>query len=110
MLFRGARCKWGERKKGFVVPKRHQMKHLDFNLFSVRDQKVESSNPVCRGYSFIVPTDAAAMFQSVDVASCNMGHGVPLLCHVSRSDQLQILDFLHRARSNFRAGWLPASH
>ena len=36
-----------------------------------------------------------------------MCHGVPLLCHVSRSGQLQILDFVHRARSNFRAGWLP---
>ena len=35
---------------------------------------------------------------------------VPLLCHVLRSDQLQILDFLHGAQSNFRAGWLPASH
>jgi hypothetical protein len=50
------------------------------------------------------------MFQSIAWEICNMCHGVPLLCHVSPSDQLQILDFLHRARSNFRAGWLPASH
>jgi len=35
---------------------------------------------------------------------------VPFLCHLSSSDQLQMLDFLDRARSNFRAGWLPASH
>ena len=39
-----------------------------------------------------------------------MSQGVPLLCLVGRSDPFQILDFLHRARSSFRAGWLPASH
>ena len=62
-------------KDGFDNPKRHQMKHLDFDLLLVRDWKVKSSNPVSRGYSFIVPTDAAAMFQSVawevaDVSRC----------------------------------------
>jgi hypothetical protein len=35
-----------------------------------------------------------------------MCHGVTLLCHVLRSDQLQVLDFLHRERvTSVRAGW-----
>ena len=42
--------------------------------------------------------------------SADLDQGVPLLCHVSHSDQLQILDFSNRARNNFRAGWLSASH
>jgi hypothetical protein len=37
-------------------------------------------------------------------------HGVPLPCRALHSDQLQVLDFLNRDMSDFRAGWLPASH
>lgn len=54
--------------------------------------------------------NAARMTDKSKSHPARQNHGVPLLCHVSPSDQLQILDFLHRARSNFRAGWLPASH
>jgi hypothetical protein len=39
-----------------------------------------------------------------------MCRSVPLLCQVSPADPLQVLDFSDRARSNFRAGRLPASH
>jgi hypothetical protein len=59
---------------------------------------------------FSVLTDAAAMIQSVTLGSCSTRDDVPLLCHVSRSNQLQVLDFLHHTWSNFRADWLPASH
>jgi hypothetical protein len=38
------------------------------------------------------------------------GDGVPLQCRALHSDQWQVLDFLDRAMSDFRAGWLPASH
>jgi hypothetical protein len=34
-------------------------------LLLVRDQKVQSSNPVCRTYSLIAPTESTAMIQSV---------------------------------------------
>ena len=36
--------------------------------------------------------------------------GVPFLCRVSRSDQVQAQEFARGLRSYFRAGWLPASH
>jgi len=39
-----------------------------------------------------------------------MRQAVPLLCRSLHSDQLQVLDFLSRDMSDFRAGWLPASH
>ena len=35
-----------ERESGFLAPKRHQMKHLDFDLLIVRDQGVGGSNPL----------------------------------------------------------------
>jgi len=31
---------------GFLAPKRHRMKHLDFDLLLVRDQGVRGSNPL----------------------------------------------------------------
>ncbi len=34
------------REEGLFVPKRHQMKHLDFDLPLVRDQGVGGSNPL----------------------------------------------------------------
>ena len=36
----------GERKSSLFVPKRHQIKHLDFDLPLVRDQGVGGSNPL----------------------------------------------------------------
>ena len=35
-----------ERKNGFLVPKRHRMKHLDFFEFLVGIQEVGGSNPL----------------------------------------------------------------
>jgi hypothetical protein len=95
---------------GFVVPKRHRMKHLDFDLILVRDEGLENPNPVCRDHSFIMPPERGSNDPVCRVGSYNICHSVPLLCRLSRSDQLQILDFSRRARSTFRAGWLPASH
>ena len=64
-------------------------------------------NPVCRAFSLIGALGFLAMargrFQT-------MRQGVPLLCRSLHSDQLQVLDFLSRDVSDFRAGWLPASH
>ena len=36
-MFGTTRYNWGEKKSGFLAPKRSQMKHLDFVLLLVRD-------------------------------------------------------------------------
>jgi len=36
--------------------------------------------------------------------------GCAVAVSLAHSDQLQVLDFLNRDMSDFRAGWLPASH
>jgi hypothetical protein len=91
---------------------RHRFNALDYlvaRYLVVRDQKVESSNPVLPQL-FCHSAHGRRSFDPVCRAvSCNACDDVPLLCHVSHSGQLRILNFLHRARSNFRAGWLPAN-
>ncbi len=40
------RYNWRREKESSVVPKRQQMKHLNFNLLFVRDQGVGDPNPL----------------------------------------------------------------
>ena len=50
--FGTTRYNWGEKKNGFLAPKRRQMKHLDCVLLLVRDQGVGGSNPLSPTISF----------------------------------------------------------
>ena len=56
-----------ERKNGVVLPKRHQMKHLDFDLLLVRDQGVGGSNPLS-------PTNISRDFTSLRANFLNSFH------------------------------------
>ena len=46
LKFGTARYNSGEKKSGFLVPKRRQMKHLDFVLLLVRDHGFSLSDAV----------------------------------------------------------------
>jgi len=65
------------------------MKHLDFALLLVRDQRVETS--ILSAVVFSQSAEGPPNNVAWDVQI--MRHGVPLLCRALHSDQLQVLDY-----------------